>query len=447
MKLAFSLTTYLPRLFPTANSGRIVKIGRRIDRRGPVLYLVSYLGVPTSMRIATCCCTIAFSFWALMMITSPLKADSPAAERPTKFRVYIGTYTGKSAKGLESKGIYACELDLATGKLSEPALAAELANPSFLSIHPSGKFIYAVGEIGDFQGKKAGAVSALEVVDTATGKLKLLNQQPSGGPGPCHVSIDKTGRCALAANYGGGSVCSLPIQADGRLGEPASVIQHAAGGADPNKRKDPHAHSIFVDPANHYAFAPDLGLDKVLIYKLDPSTAKLTANDPPAGIVAAGSGPRHFAFHPSAKWAYVINETANTVTAFEFNPHHGILKEIQTITTLPSDAKVNSYTAEVVVHPAGKFLYGSNRGHNSIAVFAIDEHTGKLTAAGHQAKEVSTPRNFNIDPTGQFCLVCNQDADSVIVFKIDQQTGALQPTAEKIAVGMPVCVKFWPLGK
>lgn len=381
--------------------------------------------------------------WALAATTF---APALHAQAPTKMRVYLGTYTGKN-----SQGIYLSTLDLATGSLSKPELAAETTSPSFLAIHPSGKYVYAVGEIADFQGKKAGAVSAF-AVDPHSGKLKLINQQPSGGGGPCHVSVDPSGKCVLAANYGGGSVCSFPIGEDGSLKEGGSVIQHHGSSVNKDRQKEPHAHSINVDKNGKYAFAADLGLDQVLVYKLNAPHGTLEVNDPPHAKVAPGSGPRHFAFHPSGKFAYVINEMGNTVTAFEYNPHHGSLAEIQSIGTLPREFSGKSYTAEVVVHPSGKFLYGSNRSFDdsnaplgSIAVFAIDEKTGKLTATSHQAEGIKTPRNFAVEPTGKWLLVGNQAGDSVIVFAIDQETGALKPTQHKINVGSPVCVRFWPI--
>ncbi len=382
----------------------------------------------------------------LLGVAAAIGATAVHAQTPAKMRVYLGTYTGKN-----SQGIYLSTLDLATGKLSQPELAAELVSPSFLAIHPSGKYVYAVGEIAEFQGKKVGAVSAL-AVDGATGKLKLINQQPSGGGGPCHVAVDPSGKCVLAANYGGGSVCSFPIDDDGSLKEGGSVIQHKGSSVNPQRQKEPHAHSINVDKDGKYAFAADLGLDQVLVYKLDAAHGTIQPNDPPHAKVAPGSGPRHFAFHPSGKFAYVINEMANTVVAFEYNPHHGLLTEIQSIGTLPRDFSGKSYTAEVVVHPSGKFLYGSNRSFDdsnaplgSIAVFAIDEKTGKLTATSHQAEGIKTPRNIAVEPTGKWLLVGNQAGDSVIVFAIDPQTGALKPTDSKIEVGAPVCIRFWPI--
>lgn len=368
-----------------------------------------------------------------------LAADAPSGKQ----RVYFGTYTGKS-----SKGIYRSELDLATGKLSPPVLAGEAVNPSFLAIAPNQKFLYAVGEVNDVNGKKGGGVSAF-AMDSATGDLKLLNQQSSVGAGPCHIVVDRTGKVALVANYGGGSAAALPISSDGKLGEASSFVQHKGSSINPGNQAAPHAHSVNVDGANRFAMVADLGIDKVMVYRLDPDKGTITANDPPSASVDAGSGPRHFAFHPNGKNAYVINEIKLTVTAFQYDADRGVLTPQQTITTLPegvTDRKGMS-TAEVQVHPSGKFLYGSNRGHHSIAIFSIDSATGKLTAIGHQGQGIKTPRNFGIDPTGNYLLVCNQDSDSVIVFRIDQTTGKLEPTGSTVTVGTPVCVKFLPLAK
>lgn len=368
-----------------------------------------------------------------------LAADAPSGKQ----RVYFGTYTGKS-----SKGIYRSELDLATGKLSPPVLAGEAVNPSFLAIAPNQKFLYAVGELSDVNGKKGGAVNAF-AIDSATGDLKLLNQESSVGAGPCHIVVDRTGKNALVANYGGGSAAALPIHADGKLGEASSFVQHKGSSINPGNQAAPHAHSINVDAANRFAVVADLGIDKVMVYRLDAEKGTITANDPPSASVEPGSGPRHFAFHPNGKYAYVINEIKLTVTGFQYDAEKGVLTPQQTISTLPegvTDRKGMS-TAEVVVHPSGKFLYGSNRGHHSIAIFSIDQATGKLTAAGHQGQGIKTPRNFGIDPTGNYLLACNQDGNSVIVFRINQSTGQLDPTGSSVEVGTPVCVRFMPLAK
>jgi 6-phosphogluconolactonase len=309
-----------------------------------------------------------------------------------------------------------------------------------LAIHPSHKFLYAVGEIDNFEGRKnAGAVCAFSL-DPKTGNLTLLNQQSSGGAGPCHLVLDKAGKHALAANYGGGSACVLLIADDGKLGKASAIVQHKGSSADKSRQEAPHAHSINLDAANRFAFVADLGLDKVMIYRFDPARGTLTFNG--AAHVAPASGPRHFAFHPNGKFAYVINEMKNTVTAFSYDAETGALKTIQTVPTLPKSFKGDSSTAEVVVHPSGKFLYGSNRGHNSLAVFTIDPTTGKLIPRGHQAENIKTPRNFAIDPTGTYLLSANQESGSVIIFRINQETGDLTPTGTVVDVPSPVCVRM-----
>lgn len=384
---------------------------------------------------------VCFGVLSLLSLSLPIVS---AADAPTgKQRVYFGTYTGKL-----SKGIYRSELDLATGKLSPAVLAGEAKNPSFVAIAPNQKFLYAVGELNDVNGKKGGAVTAF-AIDAATGDLKLLNQESSVGAGPCHIVIDRAGKNALVANYGGGSAAVLPIKPDGSVSASSSFVQHKGSGANKGRQEAPHAHSINVDANNKFAFVADLGLDQVLVYRLDADKGTIVPNTPPAANVDAGSGPRHFAFHPNGKSAYVINEMLLTVTAFEYDADKGILKPHQTISMLPADVtdRKGMSTAEVVVHPNGKFLYGSNRGHHSIAIFSIDSATGKLAAIGHQGQGIKTPRNFNIDPTGNYLLVCNQDGDSVVVFRINQTNGQLEPTGSTIEVGTPVCAKFLPLTK
>jgi 6-phosphogluconolactonase len=353
--------------------------------------------------------------------------------------VYFGTYT----TGQKSKGIYVSRFDTATGALAPPELAAEAASPSFLALHPNKRFLYAVNEINEIDGRKAGGVSAF-AIDPQRGTLAPLNRQPSGGPGPAHVIVDRQGRNVLVANYGGGSVAVLPIGADGRLQAPSSVVQHTGSSVDPNRQKEPHAHSINVDADNRFAYAADLGLDKILIYRFDVAKGTLTPNDPPFAQVEPGSGPRHFAFHPQGRFAYVINEMRCTVTAFAHDAARGGLSAIQTISTLPQGQSVQKgfSTAEVQVHPSGRFLYGSNRGHDTIAVFAIDGKTGRLTPVHHEPTQGSTPRNFGIDPAGRFLLAANQRSDTVVVFRIDAATGRLAPAGHRIEVGAPVCVKF-----
>jgi len=347
--------------------------------------------------------------------------------------VYFGTYTSGSNA---SEGIYRSVLDTETGELAPPVLAAEAKNPSFIEIHPNGKYLYAVSESGG-----AGTVSAY-AINPETKNLMLLNIQPSGGSGPCHVNTDHAGKNVLVANYGSGSASVIPIEADGSLAEPTGFVQHEGSSVNPQRQKGPHAHSINVSPDDRFAFVADLGLDKIMIYRLDVDKGTIAANNPAFAKVKPGAGPRHFTFGPNGKYAYVINEMGGTITAFDYEPASGALTEIQTISTLPDDFTGRNSCAEIRVHPSGRFLYGSNRGHDSIAVYRIDPAKGMLTFVEHERADIRTPRNFNIDPTGKFCLVANQGADSVVVFKIDQKTGALEPTGNKISIGKPVCIRF-----
>jgi 6-phosphogluconolactonase len=375
----------------------------------------------------------------LVCVCATLFVLHGSAMQPAKATlVYIGTYTGA-----KSKGIYVSRLDLASGTLTPPELAAESANPSFLAIHPSRDLLYAVNEIGTYEGKPSGSVSAFSI-DRTTGALTALNRQPSVGGGPAHLVVDHGGKNVLVANYGGGSVAVLPIGGDGTLRPATAFVQHTGSSVNPSRQKEPHAHSVIVDASDRFAYVADLGLDKVLIYRLDAAAGTLTVNDPAHVMLPAGAGPRHFALHPKGRFAYVINELLNTVTAFTRDVERGGLTAMQTVATLPAGqaALPNYSTAEVLVHPSGKFLYGSNRGHDSIAAFAIDQQTGRLTFIETQSTQGSTPRGFGIDPTGAFLVAGNQRSDSVVVFRIDQETGRLTPTGSKIDVGAPVSFKF-----
>ncbi len=362
-------------------------------------------------------------------VTSAVAEDS-ASTVP----VYVGTYTGG-----ESDGIYLLHLNQATGELSSKGLAAESVNPSFLAIHPSGRYLYAVNEIGDYEGQSAGAVSAF-AIDSESDKLKLLNQQSSGGSDPCHLVVDRAGRHVLVANYGGGSVAVRRIEADGSLGKQTAFIQHEGSSVNPNRQQAPHAHSINLDRANRFAFAADLGIDRVLVYRFDAGDGSLHPSS--AAEVKPGAGPRHFALHPTMRFAYVINELDSTITAFAYQEEPGRLSPLQSVSALPPNFDGESHTAEVQVSADGKFAFGSNRGHDSIAVFSIDDASGKLTHVQTQSTRGKTPRNFGLDPTGKFLLAANQSTNNIVVFRIDSQRGQLQPTGYEVTIPSPVCVKF-----
>ena len=354
-----------------------------------------------------------------------------------EYLVYIGTYTMQKT----SKGIYVYRFDSATGKLTSLGLAADTVNPSFLAVHPNRRFLYAVNEISSYEGQKSGGVSAF-AIDRGTGKLTFLNEVASRGADPCYVAVDNTAKYVLVANYTGGSVAVFPVLDDGRLGEASSFVQHTGHGVNPQRQEGPHAHSINLSPDNRFAIAADLGLDQLLVYRFDPTHGTLAPNNPPFAKINPGAGPRHFTFHPSGKFAYVINEMGSTVTAFSYDAAGGVLRALQTISTLPKAFAGNNDDAEVQAHPSGKFLYGSNRGHDSIAVFAIDAGRGTLTPVEHVPTQGETPRNFRIDPTGSYLFAANQDSDNIVVFRIDPKTGRLTPTGQTLEVPSPVCVKF-----
>jgi 6-phosphogluconolactonase len=384
---------------------------------------------------------------AIFAVTSicamALLSDRPAARSTQQgatskeLLAYFGTYTSD-----KSKGIYVSRLNLGTGALTPPEMVAETPNPSFLAVHPRGDVLYAANEVRTLNNVAGGAVSGF-AIDRSSGRLTPINQQSSGGEGAVYVIVDKAGRNVLVSNYGGGSAAVLPIDDAGRLKEASAFVQHTApAGAAANVR--PRAHSINLDPANRFGYVADLGLDQVRIYRFDSAAGSLVPSEPPFVALDPGAGPRHFAFHPTAPIAYVINEKHVTVSAFTHSVQDGRLTPLQTITTLPQGEPVElGYsTAEVQVHPSGKFLYGSNRGHNSIAVFTIDPATGRLTFVEAKPTQGNTPRGFGIDPTGAYLLVAHQRSDSVVVFRIDQTTGRLKPTGHSITIGSPAAVKF-----
>jgi 6-phosphogluconolactonase len=380
-------------------------------------------------------------FAFLLVLAAPVVLLSSAAKKEKApahrwFLVYGGTYTTKT----NSKGIYAYRYDGVTGKLSSLGVAGESADPSFVAVHPSGKFLYAVNEAG-----KNSMVSAF-ALERKTGKLTLLNQLPALGEDPCYISFDKTGKYALVANYTSGNVVVFPILPDGKLGEHTALVQDS-GTLGPNKERQegPHAHWIETSPDNRFALVSDLGLDEVLVYKFNAVKGTLSPNQPPYVRLKQGSGPRHIAIRPGGKFVYVVSELSSTVTAFRFHAKAGTLRELQTVTTVPKDFSGRNDTAEIAVHPNGKFLYASNRGHESIAVFAIHATKGTLTLVSNVPTGGKEPRHFAIDPGGNYLLAENQLSNNIVVFKIDLATGGLTPTGDVIDVPSPVDLAFLPV--
>ncbi|HTW59855.1 MAG TPA: lactonase family protein [Terriglobales bacterium] len=378
------------------------------------------------------------SFFFALLLLPVFTMIALAGPHNGKYFVYIGTYTEDGSK---SRGIYVYRYDADTGEIASRGLAAETTNPSWIALHPSGRFLYAVNEVGNYKGPNSGGVSAF-AVDHATGKLTFLNEVPSRGADPCYITVDKTGKFVLVANYTGGSVAVFPVLSDGKLGEATAFVQHTGHGTNPKRQEGPHAHSIELSPDNRFAYVNDLGLDELLVYKFDSATGSLTPNDPPFAKLAAGSGPRHFVLRPDGKFAYVISEMGHTVMVFSNDAATGRLQQLQTVTTLPRDFQGRNDDAEIRIHPSGKFLYASNRGDDSIAIYAIDEDKGTLTQLGIVPTGGKEPRSFEIDPTGKLLFAANQKSDNIVVFKIDAKTGRLTPTEKVLDVGSAVCVKF-----
>jgi 6-phosphogluconolactonase len=351
---------------------------------------------------------------------------------------YVGTYT----RG-DSKGIYAYRFDASTGKSTPIGLVAETSNPSFLAVHPNHRFLYAVNENNTFEGKPGGSVSAF-AIDAASGKLKALNQVSTGGSGPCHVALDKTGKWLFVANYGGGSVSAYPVQADGSLGKASTFVQHAGSSVNPQRQRKPYTHSANPSPDGRFVLVADLGMDQVLTYPID-KTKGMAATASSIAKIEPGSGPRHMAYAPKGNFAYLVSEITATVTAFSYDASNGGLKQLQTISMLPKDYTGSKGAAEIAIDPSGKFLYATNRGHDSIAIFAIDGKKGTLTAVDYVPTGGKNPRHFAIDPTGAYLLAENQDTANVVEFRIDRKTGKLTPTGDKIDVAFPVCLVFLPV--
>ena len=372
-----------------------------------------------------------------VLLLSVLAAVACAAD--FRYLVYVGTYTDKG-----SKGIYAYRFDPSSGELGDVGLAATTDNPSFLAVATDDKFLYALNEINNFNGGQAGAVTTFSI-DRSSGKLAPLQQVSSLGPGPAHLSVDRSGKYLLVANYDGGSIAVFPIQKDGTLGTRTAFVQHTGSSANKDRQAGPHAHEIQATASNRFVLVADLGLDELLVYRFDANTGALSPSNPPAVKVAPGSGPRHFALAPNGKFVYLVNELSSTVTAYSFDALSGRMTELQTISTLPQDFKGENSTAEITTDTAGKFLYASNRGDDSIAIFAIDAKSGKLSLVDRVRTGGKEPRHFTLDPTGNWLFAENQDSNDIRIFRVDSKSGRLTPTSRSVQVNSPVCVVFVPI--
>lgn len=357
--------------------------------------------------------------------------------------LYVGTYT----EGDRSESIFLVRMVRRSGELFRVGSVNAGPNPSFLAIHANGggRILYAVNELEQYNGRPTGAVSAF-AIEPATGALTRLNEQPSGGGAPCFVSVDGRGRFALVANYAGGSVALLPIQANGALGPAAQVVHHTGTGPNAERQEAPHAHCILPDPSNRYALAADLGADRVFVYRLDLGGGSTSLRHIEGGDLRMrpGAGPRHIAFHPALPLVFVANELDSTVATLRFDAERGSLSLLATRSTLPDGWTGTNYPADIHVAASGRTVYVSNRGHNSIAVFSVEASTGALTLDQVVSTEGDWPRNFSLHPSGQWLLVANQRSNSVVVFGLDRETGRLTPTRQRIAIPSPVCLKFLP---
>jgi 6-phosphogluconolactonase len=351
--------------------------------------------------------------------------------------LYVGTYT----EGGRPEGIYLIRMDRRSGKLRRVGSVNAGANPSFLAIHPNGRVLYAVNEVEKLNGRATGAVSAFAIASD-TGALTRRNEQPSEGGAPCYVSVDRSGRVVLVANYVGGNVALLPIQADGTLAPATQLVQHKGKGPNAARQDAAHAHCIVADPSNRFVLAADLGVDRVFVYRLDLDGKSLRHVEGGDAVMRPGAGPRHIAFHPTLPLVFVANELDSTVTTLRFDAERGALSPLDTRSTVPAGWTGTNYPADIHVASSGRTLYVSNRGHNSLAVFSVAKSTGALALNQVVSTDGDWPRNFTLDPTGRWMLVANQRSDSIVVFRRDRASGRLTPTRQRIALPSPVCLRF-----
>ena len=378
---------------------------------------------------------LPYGLTALPLLVLTLCVSLLGYAPPEKFLLYVGTY-----KDHGGKGIYAYRFDAAAGQLAPLGLAVASAEPSFLAVAESGKFLYAVNEIVNYNGQPAGAVSAF-AIQRENGKLSLLNQVSSRDEGPAHITLDRSGNYALVSNYERGSIAVFPLLPDGRLGESSAFVRHKGSSVNPERQRGPHAHAIAVSPDNRFVVVADLGLDQLLVYRFDAVRGSL-GSEPQIVKTAPGAGPRHLAFDANGRFLYLVTEMASTVVTYSYDAPTGQLQELQTVSLLPQGYSGRTEAAEIEIHPSGKFVFASNRGPDSISVFAIDSKLGTLTLVETVSTRGKTPRHFALDPTGSWLLAANQDSDEIVVFHVNPDTGHLTPTGPVLEVPSPACIKF-----
>ena len=383
-----------------------------------------------TVRVFVC---LAFS-----LIMNQLNAlAETSGKKASTYLLYVGAYTEN-----ENEGIYVYRFDASDGDLDYLTTAKGIKNPSYLAIDEKRKLLFAVNETGEYLGKKTGSVTSFGI-NLSDGSLNKISQVSSGGGAPCYISINASAKLALVANYSGGNISVFPVTSDGTLMEFTDLKQHEGKGLIGNRQNVPHAHSVVLSPKEDYALAADLGIDKLISYKVDPKKGMLAEQSRFA--LKPGSGPRHISIHPNKKLVFVINELNSTVTSCGYDPSAGVLNEIETVTTLPGDFSGENYCADIHVSQDGQFLYGSNRGHNSIVIYRIDRKSGKLSLVGHESVKGAWPRNFMMDPTGKFLLVANQHSNNIVVFKVNRETGLLKSNGVDVEVSKPVCLKMIPV--
>lgn len=385
------------------------------------------------VNLARASVLIVLLLWAMYQWSGRVYAAGSGTDM-----LYVATFTDHGS----GRGIYTYRFDPLTGRLVPLGLAAETSNPEFIAVHPNRQFLYAVNFVSTYREQAAGSVSAF-AIDRSNGSLKLLNQVSAHDIGPAHITVDHTGKYVLVANYPRGSVAVFPVLTNGGLGEPSAFVQHKGSSVDPQRQRGPHAHGVEMSPDNRFLLVADLGMDQLLVYPFD--AARGTLGTPRIVAIDPGSGPRHLTFSRNGKFVYLLNELRSTISVFSYHATDGALALLQTISTLPPDFSGKTTAGEIVIHPSGRFLYASNRGNDTIAVFAVDDKLGTLSSIDHTPTGGKTPRSFTIDPPGKWLLAANQDSNNIVTFRIDAKSGRISPTGQPVEISAPACIELLAL--